>query len=60
MISVDKAKCVSIGYCWGSCSQVFMEDTDGKATVIEGQENASDPCVQDSQANCCPEAIVIT
>lgn len=60
MISVDKNNCMGIGYCWNSCSQVFAQDTDGKAKVIAGQENSTDPCVSDSQANCCPGAIQIS
>lgn len=60
MISVNKANCVSIGYCWGNCSQVFTEDLDGKAKVIAGQENSTDPGVRDAQENCCQGAINIT
>lgn len=60
MISVNKANCMSIGYCWNNCSQVFAEDLDGKAKVIPGQENSTDPLVADAQANCCQGGIEIT
>lgn len=60
MISVNRANCVSIGYCWGTCSEVFEEGSDGKAQVIPGQEHSTAPCVLDSQANCCPGAIEIS
>jgi len=60
MISVNKANCVSIGYCWSNCPQVFSEDTDGKAKVNAGQSGSTAPCVSDSQANCCQGAISIT
>lgn len=60
MISVNKANCMSIGYCWNNCSQVFAEDVDGKAKVIPGQEYSTDPGVLDAQENCCLGGIVIT
>lgn len=58
-IQINKDNCVSLGYCWGTCSTVFAEGSDGKAVVRSGQENSQAPCVLDAQAGCCPGAIEI-
>lgn len=60
MVSVDKAQCMGLGYCWNNCSTVFMQDSDGLAAVIPGQSGSQAACIPDAQANCCPNAIVIT
>ncbi|HEY9854929.1 MAG TPA: ferredoxin [Stenomitos sp.] len=60
MISIDKASCIGLGYCWSNCPTVFAQDTDGTAKVKAGQENSTAPCVRESQANCCQGAIQIS
>lgn len=61
-VQIDLDNCVALGVCYGNgpngCPTVFAANPDGTAMVIETPTSAG--CVTTAQANCCPNAIIIS